>query len=83
MSGMGIIMSIILGGFAGWIAEKIMKADHGLFMNIGLGIAGAIGLNFVLGIIGIVPAGTIIVQVIVAIAGACILIYLGRMIRNR
>ena len=27
MNGVGIIMSIILGGLAGWIAEKIMGAN--------------------------------------------------------
>ncbi|MEM6615441.1 MAG: GlsB/YeaQ/YmgE family stress response membrane protein [Pseudomonadota bacterium] len=83
MTGMGIIMSIILGGFAGWVAERIMKADHGLFMNIILGILGALGLNFALGFLGIVPAAIWYVQLVVAIAGACILIYLGRIIRSR
>ena len=33
MEGFGWILSIILGAIAGWIAEKIMKSDHGLLMN--------------------------------------------------
>ena len=40
MEGFGWILSIILGAIAGWIAEKIMKSDHGLLMNIILGIVG-------------------------------------------
>ena len=49
MVGMGWIMSIIIGGLAGWIAEKIMKFDTGLVMNIVLGIVGAVVGNFLLG----------------------------------
>lgn len=38
MVGIGWIMTIILGALAGWIAEKVMKFDTGLLMNIVLGI---------------------------------------------
>ena len=34
MEGFGWIMSIIIGALAGWIAEKVMKFDTGLLMNI-------------------------------------------------
>ena len=40
MEGVGWIMAIILGALAGWIAEKVMKANMGLVMNIVLGIVG-------------------------------------------
>ena len=58
MSGIGWLMTIILGGLAGWIAEKIMKFDTGLLMNIVLGIVGAVVGNFLLGLIGIGLGGT-------------------------
>ena len=29
-----LIISLILGAVAGWIAGKIMKSSHGLLMNI-------------------------------------------------
>ena len=48
MTGIGWLMTIILGGLAGWIAEKIMKFDTGLLMNIVLGIVG----SFVGGMLG-------------------------------
>jgi len=83
MNGVGIIMSIILGGLAGWIAEKIMKANVGLLTNIILGIVGALFLNFILGLLGVYTAPSLIVQLIVAIVGACILIFLWRAIRGR
>jgi len=37
----GWIAAIIIGGFAGWLAEKFMKSETGLVMNIVLGIIGA------------------------------------------
>ena len=53
MEGFGWIMTIIIGALAGWIAEKVMKFDTGLLMNIVLGIAGAIVGNFLLGLLGL------------------------------
>ena len=37
----GWIAAIIIGGIAGWLAERFMKSDMGLLMNIILGIVGA------------------------------------------
>ncbi|MFT3672013.1 GlsB/YeaQ/YmgE family stress response membrane protein [Aestuariivirga sp.] len=82
MEGYGIIMQIILGGLAGWIAEKVMKFDTGLIMNIILGIVGAIVGNWLLGLIGI-GLGGLIGQLVVAILGACVLIFVYRAIKGR
>ncbi len=82
MEGFGLIMTIILGALAGWIAEKVMKFDTGLIMNIVLGIAGAILGNFILGTLGI-SFGGLIGQLIVAVAGACLLIFAYRAIKSR
>lgn len=83
MTGLGWIMTIIIGGLAGWIAESIMKANMGIFANIGIGILGAVVLNFLLGIFGIYTSGGIITQGIVAVAGACLLIYIYRAYKGR
>ena len=45
------------------------------------GIVGAVVGNFVLGLIGI-GGGGLILQVIIAVIGACILIYAYRMIKS-
>ncbi|MDP1700180.1 MAG: GlsB/YeaQ/YmgE family stress response membrane protein [Aestuariivirga sp.] len=73
MEGFGWIMTIILGGLAGWIAEKVMKFDTGLIMNIVLGVVGALLGNWLLALAGIALGG-LLGQLIVAVAGACILI---------
>ena len=82
MEGYGWIISIILGALAGWIAENVMKFDTGLLMNIVLGIVGAMVGNFLLSLIGVGLTG-IVGQLIVAVLGACILIYVYRMIKSR
>jgi len=76
-------MTIILGGLAGWIAEKIMKADMGLLANIVVGILGAVILNAILGLLDVIPPGGWLWQSIIAIIGACLLIWIYRMIRGR
>lgn len=83
MTGIGWIGSIILGALAGWIAEKIMKSDQGLLMNIILGIVGALVLNWLLVVIIGTTLGGWIGQLIVAAAGACLLIYVARLIRKK
>ncbi len=82
MEGFGWIMTIILGGLAGWIAEKVMKFDTGLIMNIALGIVGALLGNWLLALAGIILGG-LLGQLIVAVAGACILILAYRAFQSR
>ena len=83
MQGFGWIMIIIIGGLAGWIAEKVMKAEHGLLTNIVLGVLGAVILNAILAAIFGETLGGFIGQLIIAVIGACILIFGYRAIRGR
>jgi uncharacterized membrane protein YeaQ/YmgE (transglycosylase-associated protein family) len=82
MNGYGIIMSIILGGVAGVVAEKIMNFNTGLVLSIILGIVGAVVGNFLLGLVG-VGLGGIVGTIITAIVGACVVIWLYRMFASR
>lgn len=83
MEGLGWFAAIIVGALAGWIAEKIMKADHGLLTNIVLGIVGALVANFILvSLLGSTLGGWI-GQLIVGVIGACLLIFVWRAIRGR
>ncbi len=84
MEGFGWIMTIIIGGLAGWIAEKIMKSDMGLIGNIILGIIGAVVLNAILRGLSIVPPeGSGSRSSSLPIIGACLLIFGWRLIRGR
>lgn len=82
MQGLGWIAAIIVGALAGWIAEKLMRADHGLLTNIVLGIIGAVVLNFLLLAIVGSTLGGIVGQLIIGIIGACLLIAGYRMVRR-
>ncbi|MEC5290285.1 GlsB/YeaQ/YmgE family stress response membrane protein [Aurantimonas sp. C2-6-R+9] len=84
---MSWLAAIIVGGIAGWLAEKVMKSDMGLFMNIILGIVGAIVLNLILGLTGLVDfqagASFSFSYLIVGFIGACLLIFIFRAVRGR
>ncbi len=81
---MGWIAAIIAGGIAGFIAEKIMKFEIGLLMNIVLGIAGALLVNVILNALGVPMFGPgFINYMIKGIIGACLLIYGYRLIKAR
>lgn len=83
MAGVGWIMTIVIGGLAGWIAEKVMDADHGLLTNIVLGIVGAVVLNLILSaILGFAAVGWI-ANLIIGAVGACLLIWGYRAARSR
>ena len=77
----GWIAAIIIGGVAGWLAEQFMKSDMGIFMNIILGIVGAIVANAILSLFG-VSLGGWLGYLIAGFIGACILIAIGRMFRR-
>jgi uncharacterized membrane protein YeaQ/YmgE (transglycosylase-associated protein family) len=67
--------AIIVGGLAGWIASIIMKARTGVFLNIIIGIVGAVGLDAILvNVFHAYPSENWFGQLIVGIIGACILI---------
>jgi uncharacterized membrane protein YeaQ/YmgE (transglycosylase-associated protein family) len=83
MQGVGWFLAIIVGGFAGWIAERIMKADHGLLKNILLGILGALIGNFILTSLTGATLPGVFGQLIVAVAGASLLIWIGRAFSRR
>lgn len=79
----GWIAAIIIGGLAGWFAEMIMKSDTGILMNIILGIVGAIVASWLFGLVGLtLPFNALVNYLITGFVGACILIFVGRLIRR-
>jgi len=82
---MGIILWIIFGGIAGWAASVIMKTDsnQGTVTDIIMGIIGAVVGGFLMGLFGQSGVnGFNLYSFIVAIIGAVVVIYLGRIIRK-
>lgn len=81
-AGIGWIAAIIIGGVAGWLAEKFMKSDMGIFLNILLGIVGAAIASAVLSWFGVILGGWI-GYLIAGFIGACILIWIARLLKGR
>ena len=79
----GWFAAIIVGGIAGWLAEKFMKSQMGLIMNIVLGIVGAAVASWLFGLIGVKFGPGWIDYLIAGFIGAVILIFVGRLIRQR
>ncbi len=80
---MSIIFWIIIGGLAGWIAEKVTKSSHGLLTNIVVGIIGAFIGGWLFGILGVATQAGFIGSLITAVVGAVILLFALKAIRGR
>ena len=75
---MDLFWQIVIGILAGFLAGKIMRGrGYGLVIDLLLGIVGSILGGFVFGILGIY-AGSLIGRLVVATAGAVLLIYVAR-----
>ena len=82
---MNIIACIVVGIIAGWLAERLTGRNHGLLMNLLVGVIGAsiggflatsvLGLHFV--------EGFNIATVAVATGGAVLLLMIFGGMRNR
>lgn len=71
-----IILWIVIGGLAGWIASMIMKRDAsmGALANVVVGIIGAIIGGFLVSLFGYSVNTFSVVGLVVAIIGAVILL---------
>ena len=72
---MGFFATVFVGLVAGWLAEKFMKVDMPLWKNLVLGLLGGALGSAVLGIIGYSSPTGIIAGILVAFAGACIIVW--------
>ena len=79
---MSIIGWIIIGALAGFLAEKIMKRDHGLLTNIVVGIVGGVIGGWLLSLVGLGSGGWIW-TLITAVIGACLLLWVVGAIRSK
>lgn len=81
MDPVGLLIMLVIGAIAGWLAGQIMKgAGFGLIGNIIVGILGAVIAGFLLP--GVLPLSGIIGQIISATIGAVILLFILRLVRR-
>ena len=77
METQGIIMMLLIGSIAGWLAGLIMKGKGmGFIINALLGIAGAFVGNYVFGLIGFSVGSGLISIIFTSTAGAVFLLFI-------
>jgi len=80
---MGIIIWLVVGAIAGWLAGVIVKGyGYGLIGNIVVGIVGGLIAGWLLPRLGIFIGGGIIAEIIDAVIGAVILLVIIGFIRR-
>ncbi len=80
---MTIILWIVLGGIAGWIASIVTGSDRGILGDIILGILGAIIGGWIAALIGGAGiSGFNLPSLIVAVLGSIVLIWISRAFRG-
>jgi uncharacterized membrane protein YeaQ/YmgE (transglycosylase-associated protein family) len=76
---MGILLWIVFGAIAGWVASMIMRSENGLLWDVLLGIVGSVMGGFLMSLLGQPSVtGFNLYSFFVAILGAVVLIWIGR-----
>jgi len=82
---MGILLWIIFGAIAGWLASVVMSTDHkqGTVTDIILGIVGAVIGGMIMEFLGYSGvSGFNLYSMFVAVLGAMAVLYIGRLLHR-
>ncbi|WP_043527320.1 GlsB/YeaQ/YmgE family stress response membrane protein [Litchfieldella xinjiangensis] len=80
---MGLILWLIIGGLAGWIAGNIMRGGgFGILGNIGVGIVGAVLGGALFSLLGL-EAGGMIGSLVTATVGAVVLLWIISKVKSK
>ncbi|RIK94417.1 MAG: GlsB/YeaQ/YmgE family stress response membrane protein [Proteobacteria bacterium] len=80
---MNIIWFLIIGALAGFLAGKLMKGGgFGLWVNLAVGIIGAVVGGFIFNFLGISTNG-LIGSLITATVGAIVLLWIVDMVKKK
>ncbi|MGD8955814.1 MAG: GlsB/YeaQ/YmgE family stress response membrane protein [Chromatiaceae bacterium] len=80
---MNIVFFLLIGAIAGWLAAKVMKGHGlGLWINMGLGVIGAVLGGTLLGQLDMQAEGPI-ERLLTATVGAVILLWVAGLIKKQ
>ena len=83
MDSYGIIMTIVIGAVAGWLAGLILKGKGmGFIVNAVVGIVGAFVGSYLFGLIGFSVGNGLIGAIITSTAGAVVLLFIVGILRK-
>jgi len=77
-----IIVWIIVGGIAGWVAGRLMGGGYGFIGDIVLGLIGAFIGGFIVSLFGVTGVAGFWATLLVAIVGAIILVAILRAVTH-
>lgn len=78
---MHLLWWILVGLVAGWLTGKIMKGGgYGFWLDILLGIVGALVGGFIAVHLGISPSGGLIYTILIALGGSILVVFVVRLI---
>lgn len=81
---MYLLAWIVIGVLVGWGARRILVGhSYGLFMDVAMGIAGAVAGGYLMRSAGFRNLGGTIATTIVAVIGAAVLAILGGLLNGR
>ena len=79
---MGVIAWIVIGLLAGWLAAKITDSPRGLLRNLAVGLVGAMLGGFLANKLGLAVTHDFWGELVTAIIGAVIFLFLWQAIRR-
>ena len=79
----GLLVTLLVGGIAGWLAGLIMKGrGFGLLGDIVVGVIGAFAGRWALGLVGVAIGGGLFGAIINAVIGAVLVLFVIKLIRK-
>ena len=80
---MNLILYLIVGGIAGWLAGRIMSGHgYGVIVDVILGVVGGLVGGWLISVLLGVHATGLIASFIVSLLGACLLVAIVHLIRR-
>jgi uncharacterized membrane protein YeaQ/YmgE (transglycosylase-associated protein family) len=79
---MGVIAWIVIGLLAGWLAGRITDSPRGLLRNLAVGLVGSILGGFLASKLGIAVVPDFLGELITAIIGAVVFLFVWQAIRR-
>ena len=78
-----IILYLLFGAVAGWLAGKLMKGGgFGLIVNIIVGIIGGFLGGWLMSLVGIEKGG-LVWEIITSVIGACVLLFVVSLFKRK
>ena len=84
MNAQQLIVFLVIGGVAGWLAGLIMKTGgFGIVGNVLIGVIGAVLGGWLFGVLGISVGGQWVGALVTAVIGAVVLLFAIGLIRRK